>query len=397
MTIVPPPTNEESIFEALAEAPIATKPGKMPLAPLLAVWHVLRGREIDHYPRVTVDGKPAWLDTDTMMREFAEATSHWSKLPNIKKLDRDLLDDAIKLARQSLDEVKDQTEYQDQKATRLLTITTFLTAFSGVLFTRMLDAYPGDSFETQPYYAKFLLGLSYVLFAAFVLSAVFGALITFHATRTRFKYAHDNDISHDDKTPRSRLFYRGILYVRPKAWALSFVEPHPAPNSLVDPVLNRHLKQLYLRDLVGETYLIAAKAADKLRYLDPAQHLLARSLFCLFFWLLTLSAVALIVPTPISKPTIIQLAPPSGVIPVTPTLAETTSRKNPPSTLVTGDNGRIGTVPPVGLNPLAASSSPQPITTPKISAIGVSRVPEQNATTTSIAAGNTPLVNGTAP
>lgn len=242
MKSTPPPTNMQAALEASAEAPAATVPAKTPLQPLQAVWHALCGREIDHYPRVTIDDKPVWLDTDTMMREFAEATSHWSKLPNINKADQGRLDDVIKLARQSLDEVKDQTEYQDQKAMRLLTVTTFLTAFSGVLFTRMLDAHPGTSFASQPGYAKLLLGVNYVLFAASVLSAVFGALITFHATRTRFKYVHDDDVSYGERAPRSRLFYRGILYVRPKAWALSFVGPHPGPDNLVEPILNHDLK-----------------------------------------------------------------------------------------------------------------------------------------------------------
>lgn len=289
---------------------------KKPLSRRKAIYHALLGHEIDYYPRVLEGGKPVLLDTDALTSEFAAAASHWTDLAGNTKADIDRLDDAIKLARQSLDEVKDQTEYQDQKATRLLTVTTFLTAFSGLLFSRMLDAYPRSSFAAQPPFSQGLLCASYLLFATFVLSAVFGALITFHATRTRFKYVHDGEISRDDCQPRSRLFYRGILRVRPKAWALTFVTPHADPNKKIDPILDPALKQAYLRDLVGETYLVAAKTADKLRFLDPAQRLLAMSLTCLLAWLVSLAIVAVVVTPPPSKPTVIRIEGASGPIDV---------------------------------------------------------------------------------
>src|ERR1044072_799234 len=163
-------------------------PGKQEKRPLRrrdALWDALRGREIDFYPQVLVDGEPSLLLTDIVMREFGIAAADWPQLP------ADGLDDAIKLARQSLDEVKDQTEYQDQKATRLLTVTTFLTALSGVLFARLNDAYPVHALISQPLGRVLVLLVSYALFGAFLLTSLCGALITFHATRTRFKYAED--------------------------------------------------------------------------------------------------------------------------------------------------------------------------------------------------------------
>ncbi|MDH4744202.1 hypothetical protein OMP43_09260 [Sphingomonas sp. CBMAI 2297] len=306
-------TNQE------AEAQVSAKDqARKPLSPIKAIYHALLGHEIDYYPRVLDGGKPKLLDTDALTREFGDAAAHWTDLPATDDIDKDRLDDAIKLARQSLDEVKDQTEYQDQKATRLLTVTTFLTAFSGVLFARMLDAYPRSSFAAQPLCSQVVLSASYVLFGAFVLSAVFGALITFHATRTRFKYVHDGEVSRDDSLPRSRLFYRGILRVRPKAWALTFVTPHADPEQKVDPVLDHALKQAYFRDLVGETYLVAAKAADKLRFLDPAQRLLAMSLTCLFLWLVSLVIVGIAVTPPPAKPIVIHVDSSGAPIEVKP-------------------------------------------------------------------------------
>jgi len=101
--------------------------------------------------------------------------------------------------------------------------------------------------------------------------------------------------------------------VRPRAWAESFVERQRTGKSealIVDP----KLPQLYFRDLVGETYLVAAKTADKIRYLEEAQSLFAWALRCLLLWLLMLTAVSLFVAstTPQAKPTQVQLVPRQG-------------------------------------------------------------------------------------
>src|SRR3546814_8657086 len=52
------------------------------------------------------------------------------------------LHDAVKAGRETLDEVKSLTEYQDQKETRLLTIITFLSALSSILFARFVASHP---------------------------------------------------------------------------------------------------------------------------------------------------------------------------------------------------------------------------------------------------------------
>lgn len=301
---------------------------KASLSPFRATVLALLGRDIDHYPRVFEGGKSVLLDTDVMMREFGAASAPWGRIVDADGCDR--LDDAIKLARQSLDEVKGQTEYQDQKATRLLTVTTFLTAFSGVLFTRVLDAHPYASFGQQPFRAAALLWVSDGLFVLAILSAVFGALITFHATRTRFKYVHADETSKDAGDPRSRLFYRGILHVRPSAWASAYVAD--AADGEGGPTVRADLKQAYLQDLVGETYLIAAKTADKLRFLDPAQRLLARSLTFLATWLCSLILVATFVAPVPRKATAVRLEDPTLPFPVTAQILPAVPSPPPPST-----------------------------------------------------------------
>ena len=78
------------------------------------------------------------LSEDEYKRIHAEAKAALEKMsaPEMS------LDDAIELAKASLDEVKAQTEYQDQKAMRLLTVTTFLSALSGALFVNFSANYP---------------------------------------------------------------------------------------------------------------------------------------------------------------------------------------------------------------------------------------------------------------
>ena len=226
----------------------------------------------------------------------------------------DSLDDALALARKSLDEVKGQTEYQDQKATRLLTITTFLSALSGALFVRFNDSYPLGSISSLPLWSRLVIIAGYMLFGLFIISAISGALVTFHATRTRFKYPEEESITSQEKDPRSHLFFSVLLRVRPRAWARSFVKDVEGATATI----RSDLRQRYLQNLVTETYLVAAKTADKLRYLQPAQSLLATSLRCLFAWLILLGVIGASVSSikPPVAPVEVRLVPAGAPIPV---------------------------------------------------------------------------------
>ena len=293
-------------------------PEHEPLGRIEAIRDALRSRTIDFYPKVMVDGTPELLTSHQIIDEFGRASGHWAKLE-----DNDALDDALKLARDSLDEVKSQTEYQDQKATRLLTVTTFVTALSAALFARLADGYPFKNIMAQPWWMTVVVIIAYLLFGIFLMYSLFGALVTFHATRTRFKYKKDSHVSAETGPAPSRLFYQGIIKVRPTAWSLEFVGPKPAGTG--KPKLNRDLKAKYLTDMVGETYLIACKTADKLRYLDPAQRLLATALKCLIAWILLLAILAVLPHQKDAQPTIVKLVPSSAPIGV-----ETNVKAMPP-------------------------------------------------------------------
>lgn len=155
------------------------------LGPIMATVNALLHRPLAHYPR------------------FPTGHARWEKVPDenainrvvesLSRLEANGVDLAEGLARgrETLDEVKTLTEYQDQKATRLLTIITFLSALSGILFARFVASYP-----LRPTLEQFgavsvewsLIVATYALFGVFAFLAICGALITFHATRTQFRY-----------------------------------------------------------------------------------------------------------------------------------------------------------------------------------------------------------------
>jgi hypothetical protein len=278
------------------------------LGPVRAILGALFWRSADFYPRVVSAGSISTLETVSVVKEMSAASARWPAIA----ADDDLAF-AINLARQSLSEVKAQTEYQDQKATRLLTITTFLTALSGALFGHFEDTYPISALPTQNTLSFVLVGLGYVGFCAFIILSLSGALVTFHATRTRFKYPKDQTTEDQEDDPKSLLFYGGLIRSRPRAWMKGWVSGGSGFEAGDHAEIRQDLQQRYFQHLVQETYLVAAKTADKLRILEPAQSLLAASLRCLFAWLLVLALVGILVPStkPVSKPLEVNLIQPS--------------------------------------------------------------------------------------
>lgn len=265
-----------------------------PLASLLAFANL----DMDFYPRLNRGGKAFSQNSESIVQEMGTAMSPWRDLVVSENSG---IDDAINLAKASLAEVKAQTEYQDQKATRLLTVTTFLSALSGALFAAFSAKYPHSMAWPLTNASSVFVALAYLTFLGFVLAALSGALVTFHATRTRFKYPELATIKNQDGPVKSHLFFREIIRVTPNAWAGSFVSEGEGGNA---PTLNRELKIAYLRNYVGETYLVAAKTADKLRYLEPAQSLLAWALrlLILFVVFITLNQLLVIPAAPAEGP-----------------------------------------------------------------------------------------------
>lgn len=275
------------------------------LSSLGAVGRALWNVEIDFYPRLGTD-KIKSVSSDEIILEMAKAMKAWETIPPSHKD----LDKAIELAKASLNEAKQQTEYQDQKATRLLTVTTFLTALAGAFFTAFGSDYPLRTIGSASGPSFFFLVATYLAFVMFVLCALTGALVTFHGTRTRFKYPAEATVSRQVGPTRSFLFFREIIGVSPTGWANSFVDV-TEERGRIECTLRPDLKVQYLKNYVGEAYLVSAKTADKLRYLEPAQNLLAWALRLLLLYIILLVGVtANIKPTkPPIEPYLIRFAP----------------------------------------------------------------------------------------
>ncbi|WP_213762444.1 hypothetical protein [Caballeronia sp. dw_19] len=293
--------------------PAALGKSKKNLSMMRAVVHAFIGKEITYYPRK--DG--ASIDAKIYLTAIEDQLK---LLDSMDSLDEKYLD----RAKDSLKEVKDLTEYQDQKSARLLTIVAFLTAAAGALFAKFVDAYP-----LRPVFRSSLgygipVSVVYLSFGMFIMFVAFGALVSFHATQTRFVWPEMKPEKPGDKSlkpgtvndkPRkltdvdeavfpdalSHLFFKSILRTDPVGWARSFVKNTTAGSS------GSSLTLKYYKNYITESYLVAAKCGDKLRYLQPAQKLLQCGIRLLILWLLSLFVVVAVVPTKIeldvNKPT----------------------------------------------------------------------------------------------
>jgi len=206
--------------------------------------------------------------------------------------------ETLSRTRESLDEVKALTEYEDEKATRILTIVTIFGALAGLIFTRIADQYPLLRVVTlwgRWNFQTLLVIANYALFGMFVLFTVSGALVIFHATRVRFKYPSLPTPGGVPAPVKSHLFFKEILQVTPQSWARAFLS-RGAPGQVSGDIGTE-----YFKNHIVESYLIAAKVGDKLRYLMPAQSILAWAMRILLVWL-AVYAVTLVVVPEVPKP-----------------------------------------------------------------------------------------------
>ena len=250
------------------------------LSRIRAVWNALRSVDVSHCPRFLIDGKEQKVEESALLAKLA------SELTSLS-FDERTPQDNLKQARESLDEVKALTEYEDQKATRILTIVTIFVALAGLIFTRLADLYPFRVIIMQYGLLSWQTDLvlaNYCLFLGFILFAVSGAVVIFHATRIRFKYPSLIPGAADDgfKPAKSFLFYKEIIQVTPENWVRSFLSNGTREGTRE---IRKDLALEYFRNHVVESYLIAAKVADKLRYLMPAQDILSVSIRILLIWL----------------------------------------------------------------------------------------------------------------
>lgn len=254
---------------------------------------------IERYPRIDRNGQIDDLLGENLVPALAAATKPYENFRFSTPVEASA---ALDLIKASFDEVKGQTDYQDNKASRLLTITSFVSALSAVLLANFADRYPLTALHPFTSCQQLFIAATYLIFLAFTISALLGGVITFHATRTRFKYSKKPTATNVDDPAKSLLFYQEMVAVSPQGWAASFMTapavatgkppapPHPG-------TLREGLQEAYFRNYVMETYLIAAKTADKIRYLAPAQSYLAWALRWLIAFMLCFALAVCVVPS----------------------------------------------------------------------------------------------------
>jgi hypothetical protein len=194
--------------------------------------------------------------SDTGFKELLIKLDGWS-IPS------DALDRVHDGAKASLAEVKALTEYEDGKASRLLTIIAFLSALVGAVFTRFATDYPWPGFgaiDTDP--LSVLTMAAYVAFFVYILLVTVSVLIVLSAVRPRFNVPKTWTVGSKADRPPSMLFYKGILDVTAPTWGEAFI-------GLSKNNKGEDLKAYYAKCYIAESYLVAEKVADKLRLLSP--------------------------------------------------------------------------------------------------------------------------------
>lgn len=193
--------------------------------------------------------------SDTGFGELLVKLNGWS-------IPTEALDRVHDGAKASLAEVKALTEYEDGKASRLLTIAAFLSAAVAAVFTRFATDYPWPgfgAFDTDRLSA--LTIATYAAFFAYVLMVTISVLIILSAVKPRFNIPKSWTPGSKADRPTSMLFYKGILDVTAPTWGEAFIG--------LGTNKGEDLKAYYAKCYIAESYLIAEKVADKLRLLSP--------------------------------------------------------------------------------------------------------------------------------
>lgn len=242
-------------------------------------------------------GKPE----DSGFAELQAKLDGWS-------IPADALDRVHDAAKASLAEVKALTEYEDGKASRLLTIIAFLSALVGAVFTRFATDYPWPgfaAFAADPIWA--LTMATYLAFFVYVVVVTISVLIIFSAVRPRFNIPKTWVGSKADR-PASTLFYKGILDVTAPTWGETF-------KSLGSENKGEDLKAFYAKCYIAESYLVAEKVAVKMRLLQPGVGALQIAMWVLLAFFVLAGANVMLVRSPSASVTTREPAPPTTVVP----------------------------------------------------------------------------------
>jgi hypothetical protein len=211
--------------------------------------------------------------------QIAPLLSSWKKpipadLPTLREL-----------TAKSLDAVTHLTEYEDEKANRILTAMAFISAFAGVLFAAVIGHYSNAYLQQlkSASHCRFLLvEAGYGIFAIYATVLSVGVGFSLYGMMPRFNLPKAWKSKLPGSFPKSFLFFEKINEVAPADWANAFI------NTAADELTFHHVKNNVL-----ESYLVSGKIPQKLGPLKKASRLYIASTCILVLWVvLTAIAVA---------------------------------------------------------------------------------------------------------
>jgi hypothetical protein len=187
----------------------------------------------------------------------------------------------LQMSERSLIEVKHLTEYEDEKANRILTAIAFLSALAGVLYVGLLQGNRTAGILTVTKDSWVIL--YHLVFGIYCLMTILGALLVINSVRPRFNVPKGWEASQKSnkakvesfKIPSSFLFFEKILAVKPREWASAFTK-----QTISD------IQTQYIKNYIHESYLVADKIRIKLKTLQAGMWLLQIAVLALAFWIL---------------------------------------------------------------------------------------------------------------
>jgi hypothetical protein len=156
----------------------------------------------------------------------------------------------------SLDTVTKLTQYEDEKANRLLTAIAFLSAFVATLFATIPNRFPPGSIDKLwnegLHVRSMLLESDYGLFCLYAVLVSVGVSMILYGVQPRFNLPK---VPTSKKGPKSLLFYRFIIETVPEEWGKAF-----------SGVSSHDLEMQYVKNSIVETYLVAQKIPVKIKW-----------------------------------------------------------------------------------------------------------------------------------
>jgi Family of unknown function (DUF5706) len=226
-------------------------------------------------------------------RARVDAAAQMAPILSSWEIPKEHLPEIVQATQRSLETVTHLTEYEDDKANRILTAMAFMSAFAAVIFAVVPSRYPlsmplilaGKGFRWE----AFLLFVAYGAFVVYALALTMGVVCVLHAVRPRFNVS--KTWKPDGSKPGSLLFFDKIIDVSPADWANEFA------NSDKDGLLST-----FARNSILETYLIAEKIAFKMKWLTCGVRLFFVSTIVLAILLPLVVATLALVPEKPEQP-----------------------------------------------------------------------------------------------